>query len=202
MSSGQSRSATLLNMTDTQLVKLAGEHWVCSAMAQYGWAAALTRDGLARSDLLAVHTASGRMVEVQVKASSPCAEANWPLGTKAELPARSEGEWFVLVVLHNSPAEAPRAYVVPRDHVAAATWISHQSWLTDPSVPPGKRTAQHKSARVKESVLAPYRDRWDLLTESTSKAPVLLPTDYRGYALMDRVGLPVEHPWLKKLPSW
>jgi hypothetical protein len=58
------------SMVDTKLVKSAGEHWVCAALAHAGWAAALTRDGLARTDILAVHTGTGQLIEVQVKAAS------------------------------------------------------------------------------------------------------------------------------------
>jgi hypothetical protein len=56
-------------MADTKMTKSAGEHWVCSVLSRYGWAAALTRDGLERTDILAVQTeGSGRQaIEVQVK---------------------------------------------------------------------------------------------------------------------------------------
>ena len=46
-----------------------------------------------------------------------------------QLTAASEHEWFVLVLLPELPLP-PRAFVVPRDHVCAATWIRHQDWLT------------------------------------------------------------------------
>ena len=107
-------------MTDNKLVKLAGEHWVCSVMAGYGWAVALTRDGLERTDILAVHTDTRRMVEVQVKTASHRPRPNWPLNRKAQQPAKSDQEWFVLVVLAEEPAGPHRAFVVPRAHVAAA----------------------------------------------------------------------------------
>ena len=192
----------LSGMADTKMTKLAGEHWVCSVMAQHNWAVALTRDGLERADVLAVHSISRAMVEVQVKTSSARPEANWPLGLKAQEPARSEHEWFVLVVLGDSPAIGTRAYVVPRDHLSAATWISHQDWLTAPRVKPGTRNAGLHQARVRESVFAEYLDRWDLLEHPTPGVPVLLPTSYRKLARDPRVRLPPRHPWVKKLPSW
>ncbi len=43
-------------MPDTKMPKSAGEHWVCSVLARLGWAVALTRDGLERTDILAVDT--------------------------------------------------------------------------------------------------------------------------------------------------
>jgi len=55
-------------VADTKQTKTIGEHHVASELARRGWAPALTRDGLERTDILAVHTkpASRRMVEVQV----------------------------------------------------------------------------------------------------------------------------------------
>lgn len=110
-------------VADTKMTKSSGEHWACSVLSQYGWGVALTRDGLERTDILAVHTTEpGRpMIEVQVKSlnfTGP--KSSWPLGTKAQGPSQSDREWFVLVLLGKTPAERPRSFVVPRDHVAAA----------------------------------------------------------------------------------
>jgi hypothetical protein len=41
---------------DTKQTKSIGEHHVCSMLARWAWAPALTRDGLARTDILAVFT--------------------------------------------------------------------------------------------------------------------------------------------------
>jgi hypothetical protein len=59
-------------MLDTKMTKTVGEHWVCATLARYGRAPALTRDGLARTDILAVGTllASRPTVEIQVKTAS------------------------------------------------------------------------------------------------------------------------------------
>lgn len=56
-------------MADTKLTKSVGEHWACSELARWGWAAALTRDGLERTDLLAVgtHLPDRPTIEIQVK---------------------------------------------------------------------------------------------------------------------------------------
>jgi len=189
-------------MVNKQMVKLAGEHWTCSAMAQHQWAVALTRDGLERADILAVHSTAGTMVEVQVKATSARPVGNWLLGLKAQQPARTKHEWFVLIVLGADPTDVPRAYVVPRDHVAAAAWISHQDWLTEPDVKPGTRNTGLDRARVKETVFEAYRNRWDLMEHPTPNAPVLLPTTFRDLAEGPRVGLPSGHPWATAFPSW
>jgi hypothetical protein len=187
---------------DTKLVKLAGEHWVCSIMARHGWGAALTRDGLEHADILAVHSSTRRLVEVQVKTASFMPKPNWRLNLKAQEPARSDHEWFVLVALGHSPSEGARWFVVPRDHVAAAAWITHENWRTAPDVEPGKRNAGVDQARVGATVFASYLDRWDLLSMLTSEVPVLLPPEYRDLAMGDRVGLPPAHPWQENMPNW
>ena len=40
-------------MADTKQTKSIGEHWAASELARRGWAPAFTRDGLARTDILA-----------------------------------------------------------------------------------------------------------------------------------------------------
>ena len=192
-----------MSMADTKLTKSAGEQWVCSALARLGWAAALTRDGVERTDILAVHADDNerRMVEIQVKtANSTGPRTNWPLG--AQQISVSDREWFVLVLLPPDPLVPPRAFVVPRDHVAAGSFISHQNWLTQPGVPEGKRNAPWRQSRVELSVWLGYENQWDLLLKPTSEAPVLLPANYRTLALEERVGLPPGHPWAADLPEW
>lgn len=189
-------------MADTKLVKSAGEHWVCSVLAQHRWAVALTRDGIERTDLLAVHSSSRRAIEVQVKAASASRRPNWPLNAKAQAPAVTDREWFVLVALPALIGDAPRSYVVPRDHLAAAAWIHHQDWLTDPSALPGRRNTSVDRARLREWVVEGYRDAWHLLLEPTTEGPVLLPAELRDLATSDRVGLPPDHPWRRALPGW
>jgi hypothetical protein len=92
---------------------------------------------------------------------------------------------------------------VPRDHAAAAAWISHQEWLTEPGIKPGQRNTGLAGARVKESVFENYKDRWDLMEAPTTSAPVLLSEEYRELARGSRVGLPNDHPWKESFPaSW
>jgi hypothetical protein len=108
-------------------------------------------------------------IEIQVKtASARGKNPSWALGDITQLTEASEHEWFVLVLLPNLPLP-PRAFVVPRDHVCAATWISHQGWLTDPSAPEGTRNASLSRARVSLDVWQGYEDCWDLLGTPTSK---------------------------------
>lgn len=190
-------------MVDKKLVKSAGEHWVCTVLSGQNWAVALTRDGLERTDILAVHTATRRRIEVQVKAAShSTAEPQWMLGTKAQQPAVTPDEWFVLVGLPQVSWEAPRSFVVPRDHVAAAAWIRHMDWLTDPDAAPGTRNTPVAQVRAQAWVFEGYEDRWDLLGVPGEAAPVLLPPRFHQLAAGSRVGLPPSHPWREELPDW
>lgn len=59
-------------MTDTKMTKTAGEHFVCSISARVNWAPALTRDGIAHTDILAVGTElpDRPTIEIQVKTAN------------------------------------------------------------------------------------------------------------------------------------
>ncbi|WP_146360303.1 hypothetical protein [Arthrobacter yangruifuii] len=130
------------------------------------------------------------------------AKGRWPLGLKSQQPALSQHEWYVLVMLDPStPTAAPRSFIVPRDHVAAAAWIGHMNSLTDPEAPPGKRNAGPDQSRVRVETFQPYEDRWDLLGTPTNEIPVMLPRHYRELAVDPRVGLPEDHPWKVHLPD-
>lgn len=194
-------------MTDTKQTKTVGEHHVASELARRGWAPALTRDGLERTDILAVDTmgAGRRQIEVQVKTARGTTHRNrlnWPLGSPAQKPSAHSREYFVLVAVPGNDSEPLRDFVVPRSHVAAAAWISHMNWLTEPGIPAGKRNAPVERSRVYLWVFEDYEGRWDLLHIDEPDAPVLLPPEFRDYALETRVGLPEGHPWKKDLPQW
>ena len=191
-------------MVDRKMTKTVGEHWVCATLARHNWAPALTRDGIARTDLMAVGTLLPHRptIEIQVKtASDTGGKTSWPLGGVTQLVAGSEHEWFVLVLLPKFPL-TPRAFVVPRDHVSAATWIVHQDWRTDPAAPKGKRNADLSRARIRLDIWQGYEDCWNLLGTPTSQVPVRLPGWLRQRAQEKRVGLPPRHPWNEALPDW
>ena len=135
---------------NTKVAKSAGEHWVCAVLSRLNWGAALTRDGLECPDILAVNAGDSRqMIEVQVKTKTGATDkTSWRLGSKTQLTSRTDHEWFVLVARSADLNQAPRSFVVPRDVVAAARWISHQDWLTSPDAEPGKRNAPVDRARV------------------------------------------------------
>jgi hypothetical protein len=186
------------------MTKSVGEHGVCAELARRGWAPALTRDGLERTDILAVgtHLSTRPTIEVQVKTATGGADTtSWPLGTKAQQSALSDREWFALVLLPPVPARL-RCFVVPRDHVAAAAWIEHMAWLTDPAAAAGTRNATVDRARVKAATFARYEDQWDLLASPATEAAILLPPHYRILAQDTKIGLPPGHPWPAALPNW
>lgn len=193
-------------MVDTKQTKTVGEHHVASELARRGWAPALTRDGLERTDILAVDTvgAQRRQIEIQVKTArgSRMDRVSWPLGAKTQTPSAHEREYFVLVAVPDDDSAVLRDFVVPRSHVAAAAWISHMNWLTEPGVAAGQRNAPVDRARVPLPIFEQYENRWDLLHVDESEAPVLLPAIYREYALDARVGLPEAHAWHVELPTW
>lgn len=194
-------------MADTKQTKTIGEHHVAAELARRGWAPALTRDGLERTDILAVLTdkdAPRRMVEIQVKGArgSVMNRVSWPLNTKAQAPSLHEREYFVMVAIPDDALLPPRSFILPRIHVAAAAWIQHMDWLTQPGVPIGKRNAPVDRSRVYLPDFEPYESRWDLLLVDESDAPVLLDPRFRELAQDERVGLPPEHPWRDSLPEW
>jgi hypothetical protein len=196
----QAGSGILCGVADTKMTKSAGEHWVCSVLARRNWGAALTRDGLERTDILAVQTYdSRRAIEIQVKAARDNgAKTNWPINEKAQQFALSDREWFAFVILPEHLHTAPRTFIVPRDHVSAGTWIFHENWRTDPAVAAGKRNAPINQARTYIEAWGGYEDRWDLLDKPATETPVLLPD--RAHALSQRVGVPPGHPWHDHLP--
>lgn len=49
--------------------------------------------------------------------------------------------------------------------------------------------------------MSQYEGRWDLLHVDVPDGPIVLPPEFRDYALEKRVGLPEEHPWRDELPQ-
>lgn len=192
-------------MSDTKQTKTIGEHHVSAELARRGWAPALTRDGLERTDILAVLTDKDvprRMVEIQVKGArgSVMNRISWPLNAKAQQSSLHEREYFVMVAIPDNTQLPSRSFILPRIHVAAAAWIQHMDWLTEPGVPAGKRNAPVDRSRVYLPAFESYENRWDLLHIDENQAPVLLDRRFRELAQDERVGLPPGHPWNDSLP--
>ncbi|TQO18531.1 hypothetical protein FB472_0048 [Rhodoglobus vestalii] len=163
---------------------------------------------LERTDILTVHTSEqGPMIEVQVKTANYVGgNTNWPLSTKSQQPELSTREWFVMVVLPAAPFQIPRSFIVPRNHVAAAAWLAHVHWLTEPDAQPGTRNAGPSRSRVNVDGWARYEDRWDLLLSPTTDCPVVLPKWMQNASLLDRVArnpnYSWQHPWRDAPPTW
>jgi hypothetical protein len=90
----------------------------------------LTRDGLERTDILAVLTEgqNRRLIELQVKTARGAVwnSISWPLGSKSQGPSLHEREYFVMVAVPHDVTQPPRNFILPRSHVAAAAWIEHR----------------------------------------------------------------------------
>jgi hypothetical protein len=197
-------NADEIKRINSKMIGASGEFLVCGMLAQYRWAAAMTRDGIPMTDVLAEHSDTGRAISVQVKTTWVASgNANWQFGLNDIAPSKSETQWFVLVKLEGKEAPArARFFVVPKDHVAAGVWIVHQNWLTDPNAKPGTRNTSIGRARASQFVFEGYEDRWDFLKSNASEAPVLLPIEYKSLSQDSRVGLPPGHPWQTALPKW
>lgn len=196
-------------LTDKKLTKSIGESWVASMLARHGWATALTRDGLARTDILAVKTddKDRRMIEIQVKTASvnddsQPGKVSWPLGVNSQIPSHNQHEWFVLVAVPKSLTLSPRAFIIPRNVVSGAARIVHEAWLLGPSKQKRGRNASAKAARVSQDIWAGYEDKWELLDGDTDKAPILLPKSVWDDAQKHGVSAPAGHPWRDNLPKW
>jgi len=182
--------------SDTKVVGSAGEHFVCSTLAQLRWSAALTREGVAHADVLAVHPdPPRRMVEVQVKTIRANPRPKWPMGGRWTSASESCREWYVFVLLGADVTERPRCFIVPRDHATAGAWIAHENWRTQPGIAPGKRNTPVERVRVGIDVWESYAERWDLLQRSAYEAPVLLPPEVLDLMNEPRIGFPDWHPW-------
>lgn len=189
-------------MADSKLTKSIGEHYVCAALAYEGWAASLTRDGLARTDILAVKaTDAGErtLVEIQVKTTTTVSRPSWMLGdVKAPQGLR---EWYVLVAAGKRLRDGTRCFVLPRLHAQAASWIGHHTWLHDPNAKPGTRNTQIGQSRPYHVDFLGYEERWDLLDRPTDDVEVLLPQRMREDIDRPNVGLPPAHPWQQNRPG-
>jgi hypothetical protein len=190
-------------MPDTKVVGSAGEHFVCSVLAQLGWAAALTREGVAHADVLAVRASAERqMIEVQVKTKSWNRRPKWPMGHWME-PSASNRQWYVFVLLAPDPGERPTCFVVPHDHVTAGTHLGHQAWRTDPAVPAGKRNTPLTRTMAGIDLWERYKEAWELLEKPADEAQIRLPMWLRPLIDEPRIEFPNWHPWRESgIPDW
>lgn len=194
-------------MSDTKMTKMTGEHWACATLARLGWAPTLTRDGIERTDILAVgtHIEDRPRIEVQVKTSNvsradSTTRENFQLFRAKDEIAKSEYEWFVFVLIPPFP-QMMRTFIVPRNHVCAAAWVE---WRISTKYQDSKQRSNATSEQVWVSWLTwqHYEERWDLLGTPTSDVPVMLSVFYRWQAINKFVDMPPGHPWNDEFPEW
>jgi hypothetical protein len=167
----------------------AGAFHTSPQLAQRRWDASLTLGNAPRTDILAQHAESQRLIAVQCKTST--GNQDFILKASCETPAPlGRDEWFVFVTLW-PPDRRPDFYVMPRNVVAAYLYVGYHSWLTGPKRD-GTPRRENDTRNVELLVAEPYRERWDLLEQPADTAPCWLP-DW-VFEREPHTGLPSGHP--------
>lgn len=172
----------------TGLTGAAGEYYVAAELSLRGWLATPTIKNAPGTDVLAQYREKGILVAIQTKTASMGNQ--FMLNEGIERPSSASNEWIVLVKLGKLGTQ-PRFFVVPHDHVAAASYAQHQRWLKTP----GKNGQKHNDTSRRmlyANQFLNYEDRWDLLFQPTSDVPNLLGADY-AECIADW-GVPSDHP--------
>jgi hypothetical protein len=182
----------------TALTGAAGEYYVAAELSRRRSAASITPRNADRTDVLAQHVDTGRVVAVQVKCSS--GGGSFSLSFKDEKPTAQDNEFFVLTHLQ-AEDERPRFFVIARNLVAALICVDHRRWLSTL----GKNGQPHNDnprRQVRIDDVWVYEDSWALLekpADTLFKAPPWFVGCWRDF------GLPDGHPGLvvpeDKLPS-
>jgi hypothetical protein len=177
---------------ESQLVGAAGAYYVAAQLSERGWIASLTWGDAPRTDVLAQRLDLKTRAAIQVKTRKT---GQFQLGKAAEMPSpRGANEWFVLVDL-GGPRKRPDFYVVPRNHIAALTYLGY--YMGQHTLGRGGRRRKRTDVRTaSKSEVENYHERWDLLDHPVDKAPCLLQDWIWDW--YDRVPLPNGHPGLKR----
>lgn len=172
----------------TGLTGAAGEYFVAAELSLRGWLATPTIKNAPGTDVLAQYREKGILVAIQTKTASM--GNHFMLNASIERPSTASNEWVVLVKLGKLDSH-PRFFVLPHDHVAAASYAQHQRWLGTP----GKSGQQHNDT-PRRMLLAnqflDYEGQWDLLFQPTTDVPNLLGADYAE--CIAQWGVPEGHP--------
>lgn len=187
-------------MVDTKQTKSVGEFDACAQLAMRGWAPALTRDGLAYTDIIATSESlhDAPFLSIQVKTSRG---KNFPINVVKIPVDTSNHDWFILTQW-DQDTNTLEHYIVPRNHVIAIVWAGHMRWLNDPNVPAGKRNAGVEAARIQATDFVGYHERWDLLEKPTDECPILAEHWIHEELLKPETALRPDHPWARDLPAW
>ena len=172
----------------TRLTGASGEFYVAAELTRRLWMASVTPQGVERTDVLAQHLETRRVIAVQVKTAGP--GNHFRANKKLEEPTRADNEWLALVNLRDE-LERPDLYIVPRNVIAALIWVEHRLWLLEP----GRSGRPHKDSdqrNIQPKAVTAYKDRWDLLETSAHAVGYMLPDWF--FEGVESVGLPEEHP--------
>lgn len=179
--------------TDVARVGAAGTFYAAAQLAQRGWHASVTIGNAPRTDIVAQHAETQRVIAVQCKTSSGRGGFLLNVGCEApSLPGRDE--WFVLVNI-SSPDKRPDFYVMPRNVVVAYIYVEHRTWLRG-TKRDGSARRDNPARKVKLDAAAPYCERWDLLEQAEDNAPHYLPD--LVFEWEPDIGLPPGHPGIAR----
>ena len=154
------------------------------------WAASVTPQGVERTDVLAQHLETRKVIAIQVKTARP--GNHFRLSNKLEVPTDADNERVILVSLMNED-ERPDFYVIPRNVVAALIWVDHRRWLAQPSRT-GKPHVDSEQRNISPDQVPEYKDRWEWLHRPTTEIPYFLPDWFYPGAARRAFGLPANHP--------
>lgn len=174
-------------------VGAAGTFETAAQLAHRGWDVGLTYGNTPRTDLIAQHAETKRVIAVQCKASTGNQDFILSVGCESASPPDRD-EWFVLVNLFGVE-RSPTFYVMPRDVVAAYLYISHRVWLKGTKADGGARN-DNPVRNVHRAEAEPYRERWGLMQESAANVPYWLPDPIFDWE--PHIGLPAGHPGIAK----
>jgi hypothetical protein len=167
----------------------AGAFHTAAQLAQRGWDASLTLGNAPRTDIVAQHAETQRLIAVQCKARTGKADFMLSKGCEHTSPPGRD-EWFVLVTLRGRDRR-PDFYVMPRNAVAAYVYVGHRAWLTG-TKRDGTARRDNPARNIELAVAPPYLERWDLLDNPADAAPYWLPDWFFDW--VPHVGLPPGHP--------
>ena len=173
----------------TALTGAAGAYATAWVLAQHYWAPSLTVGNMPRTDIVAQHIQTNRLIAVQCKTSSPGGSVQ--VGKRGEHPeSAGANEWYVCVELSSSKAR-PDFYVVPRNVISAFVYVGHRTWLTGTKRDgTARRDSDMRNCQFAE--IASYKERWDLLHQPSAEVPYWLPNWF--FHGVETHGLPAGHP--------
>jgi hypothetical protein len=178
---------------DRARVGAAGTFETAAQLAHRGWDVGLTYGNAPRTDLVAQHETTKRVIAVQCKTSTGDQDFLLSIGCESPSPPGRD-EWFALINAFG-PDERPTFYLMPRNVVAAYLFITHRVWLRG-TKKDGSPRNESTMRNVHRAEADPYRERWDLLEGPTADVPYWLPE-----AVFDwepAIGLPAGHPGITK----